>query len=106
MANTKSAIKAARQAERRRKRNVAFKNRLKKHLRALEVVKPGEDKEAARAAALAYISLVDKGVKTGRIHRNKAARIKSRLAPLVHRHQWKSAAAPESAAEAAPGAQG
>lgn len=102
MANTKSAIKAARQNQRRRHRNLAFKNRLKKHLRALEAVKSGEDKEAARTAALAYISIVDKGVKTGRIHRNKAARVKAKLASLVHRHMWNKA--PAAASESTPGA--
>ncbi len=77
MANTKSAAKRARQSERRtlvnRRALTAVKNQLKK-FRSVVV---GTDKAAAQAAALEFLSTIDKAAKTGRVHRNSANRHKS-----------------------------
>ncbi len=79
MANTRQAKKRARQAETHRQRNTgqraAFRTALKKAIAAVE----GGDAEAARAAYQSAVPIIDEAVQSGLIHRNKAARHKSRL---------------------------
>jgi len=79
MANTKSAAKRARQTTRRtgvNKRSLtAVKNQLKG---ARDLIKSGK-KEEAKAAAAKFVSTIDKAAKAGRVHRNAANRLKSRL---------------------------
>ncbi len=79
MANTKSAAKRARQTTRRtavNKRSLtAAKNQLKN---AREAIKSGQ-KDEARTAAAKFVSTIDKAAKAGRVHRNAANRLKSRL---------------------------
>ncbi|SIT70208.1 SSU ribosomal protein S20P [Ectothiorhodosinus mongolicus] len=79
MANIASARKRARQAENNRQRNMAarshFRTAVKKVLKA---VRAG-DKETATAAYQAAVPVIDQTVTKGIIHRNKAARHKSRL---------------------------
>ena len=79
MANTKSAAKRARQNTRRtavNKRSLtAVKNQLKT---ARDAVKAGK-KDAVKAPASKFVSTIDKAVKAGRVHRNTANRLKSRL---------------------------
>ncbi|KAK7317717.1 hypothetical protein RJT34_02173 [Clitoria ternatea] len=84
-----SAIKRARQAEKRRVYNKArkseIKTRTKKVLEALEVLKKKPDAVAEeifpieKMIAEAY-SVIDKAVKVGTLHRNTGANRKSRLA--------------------------
>lgn len=83
MANTKSAIKAARKTVRLTARNKATKTRLKTlHKKFLAAAK-GEDKEVAKTAASAYASAMDKATKSGVVHKNAAARAKSKVAKVV-----------------------
>jgi len=67
---TKAAIKALRQSRKKRLNNLKKKNALHK-----AVKKTSSAKELAKAQ-----SVIDKAVKTKYIHKNKAARLKSRLA--------------------------
>jgi small subunit ribosomal protein S20 len=80
LANTKSAEKQIRQNERRRARNRWFVSRartfIKKALRSIET----GDLEAARIAYLDAQSALDTAAEKGIIHKNNAARRKSRLA--------------------------
>lgn len=79
MANTKSAAKRARQITRRTAVNqrslTAVKNQLKGVRSALKAGK----KDEAKAAAARFVSTIDKAAKNGRVHRNAANRLKSRL---------------------------
>lgn len=79
MPNTRSALKAMRRAERRRERNkpirTGVKTRIKKVLQQLAV----GNLETARALAVQAQSALDKAAQKGVIHRNNAARRKSRL---------------------------
>jgi small subunit ribosomal protein S20 len=80
MANTKSAIKAARKTTRLTTRNKGVKTSLKTLRKKLdEVIKSG-DAAAAKTAAIAYSSAMDKATKSGVVHKNAAARAKSRVA--------------------------
>lgn len=80
MANTKSAEKAARQAVKHRAANVANRSRLRTAIRkATEAVASG-NAETARTGIREAQPVIDSMVNKGLIHRNKAARHKSRLA--------------------------
>jgi small subunit ribosomal protein S20 len=79
LANTPSAAKRARQAEQHRARNASrrsiVRTYIKKVVRAIEA----KDKDAAQAAYSQAVPIIDRMVTQGIIHKNKAARHKSRL---------------------------
>jgi len=79
LANSAQARKRARQAEKNRQLNAsqrsAFRTSLKKVVNAIEA----GDKEAAAAAYVAAVPMIDSTSNKGLIHKNKAARHKSRL---------------------------
>ncbi len=76
MANTKSAMKRIRQAERRRLRNRAMRSKIRG---AIKTARGAEG--AGRPAAIhEAIRALDKAVSKGVVHRNTAARKKSALA--------------------------
>lgn len=85
MPNKRSAAKRVRQSEKRRLRNKArktmFKNAVKKVMKAMEENKSKEEvMELYRKAQI----LIDKAEQKGVLHRNTAARKKSRLASKVN----------------------
>ena len=83
MANTKSAEKAARQSTAHRARNDALTSQLRSAIRkATLALKAGNQSDAAAALASAT-PIIDSMVNKGIIHRNKAARHKSRLTKQV-----------------------
>jgi small subunit ribosomal protein S20 len=79
VANTKSAEKAARQAEKHRVRNVALRSRMRTAIRKVNDALVGTDKAAVKTAYAESVPQIDALVTKGLIHRNKAARHKSRL---------------------------
>ncbi len=83
MANTKSAIKAARKSLRNAARNQAIKTRLKSLNKAAKAAAAGNDAEKARAAAIAYSSALDRAVKSNVIHRNSASNHKAQFAKYI-----------------------
>ncbi len=84
MANHKSAIKRHRQNLKRRERNRAVKSYLKTITKKVEAaVAAGNAEEAAKTLAAAVTAL-DKAASKGVIHRNTAARKKSRLSRKVN----------------------
>ena len=90
MANSKSAIKRIRTAERNRLRNKAYKSALrtltKKYFSAVETytAEPTpENMETAKQAMSAAYSKIDKAVKRKVLHRNNGARKKSRIAKAL-----------------------
>ena len=87
MANTKSAEKAARQAEKHRARNIALRSRMRTAVRSVTTAITGGNKESATAAYKAAVPVVDTLVNKQIIHRNKAARHKSRLAARIRAMQ-------------------
>lgn len=79
MANTKSALKAIRVAERRRRRNLPIRSGVKTAIRHA-VTSIGEGNlETAQERVIHAISQLDKAASKGVIHRGNAARRKSRL---------------------------
>lgn len=81
MPNTPSAIKRMRQEERRRAHNRSVKSEVKTQVTKARVAitSSGTDAEAAEAAVRAAVSELDRAAKKGVIHKNNAARRKSRL---------------------------
>jgi len=80
MANIKSAIKRARQAERRRLANRAVKTRIVRLRRQFFEAVAAGDRNKSEILFRAYCSVLDKAAKRGVIKRNNAARRKSRAA--------------------------
>lgn len=79
MANIKSAVKRARQSEVRRERNVAQRSTLRTFVKkTLLAVLAGNKTEASEAFKQAE-SKLDTYARRLVIHKNKAARLKSRL---------------------------
>ena len=83
MANTKAAEKAARQAEKHRARNVQLRSRMRSAIRAVSSAVAAGNKQAAETSYREAVPLIDTLVNKQIIHRNKAARHKSRLAARV-----------------------
>jgi small subunit ribosomal protein S20 len=83
MANHFSALKRARQTERRTVRNRANTSRLRSQLRdTREAIQKG-DKAAAEQVYRQTVSTLDKAIQKGTLHENTAARYKSRLGARV-----------------------
>lgn len=76
MANIKSAQKRMRQTETRRARNKSVRSRLRSSVKKYRA----SENESKGGALPATYSEIDRAVKKGVIHRNAAARYKSRLA--------------------------
>ena len=87
MANTKSAEKAARQAEKHRARNVALRSRMRTAVRNVTAAVHDGNKEAAKTTYGLAVPIIDSLVGKQIIHRNKAARHKSRLAARIRAMQ-------------------
>jgi small subunit ribosomal protein S20 len=83
VANTKSAEKAARQAEKHRARNVALRSRMRTAVRRVISAVAAGNKQEAEAGYREAVPVIDTLVNKQIIHRNKAARHKSRLAARV-----------------------
>jgi len=85
VANIKSAIKAIRSAERRRKVNVLHRSRARTFIKQTrKLIEDGQLEEAQGMAAYAA-SALDKAAKKHAIHPNNAARRKSRLMKQINR---------------------
>ena len=79
MATHQSALKAHRQSVKNREHNRQFRSRLRSALKSVRTAIDGKDKAAAKTALKETVSLIDKMASKGVIHRNAAARYKSRL---------------------------
>jgi small subunit ribosomal protein S20 len=74
-----SALKAHRQSLKNREHNRQFRSRLRGALKNVRAAIDGNDLAAAKNALRETISLIDRMAGKGVIHRNAAARYKSRL---------------------------
>ncbi len=83
MANIKSAIKRARQNVKLRKQNASARSMFRTYVKnVIKAIEAG-DKQAASAAFAKAQPVLDKAAGKGLIHKNKAARLKSRLSARV-----------------------
>lgn len=79
MANSAQAKKRARQAEKRRQLNASQRSSMRTEIKKVQKSVAAGDKDSAANAYKAATAAVDKAVSNGLIHKNKAARHKSRL---------------------------
>lgn len=75
----KSAMKRVRQQEKRRARNTATKRRIKASTKTTLAHIDAKDAKSAHGELLKAIAMLDKAVKKGTLHKNTAARRKSKL---------------------------
>lgn len=80
---TKSAVKANRQNIKRREHNRALRSKLRTGLKAIRKALDAKDIDGAKTLLKGTQSLVDKMATKGIIHRNTAARYKSRLVARI-----------------------
>ena len=83
MANIKSAKKRAIQAEKARKHNASRRSMTRTYVKKVVAAIAAGDKAAAQAAFEAAQPILDRMATKGLIHKNKAARDKSRLAAQI-----------------------
>ncbi len=85
MANIKSAKKRVLVAQRNTERNTAFKTSIKTAIKKVLTIAQQEDKTELNAALSKAYQLCDKAVSKGILHKNTAARKKSRLTKAVNK---------------------
>lgn len=79
MANHKSALKRIKQARARTEQNRLHRSRLRGQIKRLRVAIESKDKGEAQALLMPTFALIDRSIHKGILHRNTAARYKSRL---------------------------
>jgi small subunit ribosomal protein S20 len=87
LANSPQAKKRARQAEKHRQRNVSQRSMLRTFIRKVARLTASGDKVEAEAAYQAAVPVIDRMATKGLIHKNKAARHKSRLSARLRAMQ-------------------
>jgi small subunit ribosomal protein S20 len=85
MPNTESAKRALRKAERRRIQNKSQRSTLKTLVKKVRTTAAASDVNASKGALQVVIQRLDQAAAKGLIHKNKAARTKSRLTKLVNK---------------------
>ncbi len=79
MANSPQAKKRARQAEKRRAHNASLRSLVRTNIKKVVAAINTGDAEQARTAYANAVPVIDRMADKGIIHKNKAARHKSRL---------------------------
>ena len=79
MANSKQSAKRARQGEKNRQHNVALRSRMRTAIKNVLQATEAGNAEAATKAYNEAVPQIDTMVNKGLVHKNKAARTKSRL---------------------------
>ena len=83
MANTASARKRARQSEAQRQHNTSLRSELRTAVKNVRKAIEAGDKSAAQTVLQDAASTIDRIADKNIIHKNKAARHKSRLAAAI-----------------------
>ena len=83
MANSKQAAKRSKQANKQRAANMSLRTTLRSAIKKVQKAIAGGDVKAAEAALRAEQSTIDSIADKRIIHKNKAARHKSRLAKQI-----------------------
>ena len=83
MANSPQAKKRARQGESRRRHNASFRSMVRTYIKKVDTAIESGDHAAATEAYTSAVPVIDRMADKGIIHKNKAARHKSRLNSAV-----------------------
>ena len=98
MANIKSQIKRNRQNDKRRLRNRVYRGQTRTIVKDARTAIENGDAEVSKKSILQAISALDKGAEKGVLHKNNAARRKSRLMKLFNRMEPVARTEPAQAA--------
>ncbi len=79
MANSPQARKRARQAEKRRRHNTSQRSMVRTYIKRVVAAIDSGDKTVAADALQTAVPIIDRMVSKGIMHKNTAARYKSRL---------------------------
>jgi small subunit ribosomal protein S20 len=79
LANTAQAKKRARQAEKHRQHNSSLRSMVRTYIKKVYTAIEAGDKKQAEACFQAAVPVIDRMTSKGLLHKNKAARHKSRL---------------------------
>jgi len=93
MANTKSSKKDLRRTAKRRARNTSTKSALKTFVKKVKTAAASGEVVVAQTALVTAVSALDKAAQRGIIHKNQAARRKSRIAKAANKAAKAAAAA-------------
>ncbi len=85
MANSAQARKRARQAEKNRAHNASLRSRLRTAVKRVRKAIVAGDKSAAQEVFQKSVSVIDSIAEKKVVHKNKAARTKSRLSAQIKR---------------------
>lgn len=83
MANSPQAKKRARQNDQRRMHKASLRSMVRTYIKKVVATIEAGDKEAAQAAFVAMTPVLDRMADKGVMHKNKAARTKSRLSVRI-----------------------
>ncbi|EDP46653.1 ribosomal protein S20 [Rickettsiella grylli] len=83
LANTKQAKKRIRQAEKRRKHNSSYRSMMRTYIKRVVVAIEAGEATKAKDAYQTALPIIDRMANKGFIHKNKAARHKSRLSARI-----------------------
>ena len=83
MANSPQARKRAKQGESRRRHNASFRSMVRTYIKKVDAAIEGGDHAAATEAYNSAVPVLDRMADKGIVHKNKAARHKSRLNKAV-----------------------
>ena len=86
MANSVQAKKRARQNEKRRQHNASLRSMVRTYLKKVDAAIASGDQANAQEAYTAAVPVIDRMADKGIIHKNKAARHKSRLNTVSYTH--------------------
>lgn len=84
MANLKSAIKRARTNQKKRLRNQPYRSKMRTQIKKVISLIETQDLENATSEFHKAISIIDRAVQKGVVHRNHGNRQKSRLAKRLN----------------------
>jgi len=84
MANIKSSAKRVLIAQKATARNKSAKSLMKTNIKKFEAAASGNDREVTESTFKAAVKTIDRAATKGLIHKNKAARRKSRLAKKLN----------------------
>lgn len=91
MANTKQAKKRVRQAENQRRHNASMRSMLRTYIKKVAAAVASGNQDHAIASLREATPIIDRMVNKGIIHKNKAARHKSRLSTAIKKIDNQSA---------------
>jgi small subunit ribosomal protein S20 len=91
LANTKSAIKRIRSSERKRRINQVHRSRARTYIKRTRSLVAAGQLDEAEAMAQQAIGALDRAAQKGVIHKNNAARRKSRLMHLLKQAKQQAA---------------